>query len=56
LLPAGAKVAGWDFYPLENAALARRTPQVDIGARFLNGNSPTVSGQSILGTNCYFQP
>jgi hypothetical protein len=36
LLPAGAKVAGWDFHPLENAALARRTPQGDIGSRISN--------------------
>jgi len=25
LLPAGAKVAGWDFHPQEDRALARRT-------------------------------
>src|SRR5207247_7617997 len=25
LLPAGAKVAGWDLHPLKSAALARRT-------------------------------
>src|SRR5215468_9248611 len=29
LLPAGA-VAGWDFHPLESAALSRRTPRRDI--------------------------
>ena len=30
MLPGRAKVAGWDFHPLENAALARRTPTVAI--------------------------
>ena len=29
LLPAGA-VAGWDFHPLESAALSRRTPVADV--------------------------
>jgi len=29
LLPAGA-VAGWDFHPLESAALSRRTPETDL--------------------------
>ena len=24
-LPAGARTAGWEFYPLKNAALSRRT-------------------------------
>jgi len=38
LLPAGAKIAGWDSHPLENAALARRTPTLAIQPKSLDGN------------------
>ncbi len=33
LLPAGAKVAGWDSHPLKDRALARRTPTVALTGR-----------------------
>ena len=33
LLPAGAKVAGWDLHPLKDRALARRTLTFEISVR-----------------------
>jgi hypothetical protein len=39
LLPAGAKVAGWVFHPLRNAAFARRTPKVAVQQIHLYGNN-----------------
>jgi len=33
LLPAGAKVAGWDSHPLKDRALARRTPTSTLTGR-----------------------
>jgi hypothetical protein len=35
LLPAGA-VAGWGLHPLESAAFARRTPNPEVAAYWLN--------------------
>jgi len=49
LLPAGAKVAGWDFHPLENAALARRTPTSDGQPKYLK--NPLLTFNIVFGFN-----
>jgi hypothetical protein len=47
LLPAGA-VAGWGLHPLENAALARRTPIPAVGGDPVIGNRSILSAIVLL--------